>query len=220
MQRFKSMSPADRLKQGQNVTAMGIQYLLYLVAYTVLTVTTGFYLWQIEVPKKISGYDTNDCVSINSNKGVITISDSKDDYIHVNDRYQIILKIYFAYFITEQVRSFIMVIALLAKSPRLAQIYTFGCLNDCLGLAALIILHVYRFQPSGKYCSGDYLMSDSDYSYQDLTDVADGEKFVPLTLLIRRGRYLLGLVIWVWVGSIFLCIITCLLSIIASKKSS
>lgn len=68
MQKFKSMSPADRLKQGHNTTVMGIQYMLYLVAYTVLTVVTGFYLWHIENdPDKVV------CTSVNSGRGVPTL---------------------------------------------------------------------------------------------------------------------------------------------------
>jgi hypothetical protein len=96
-----------------------------------------------------------------------------NDLIDVQARFNIILKIYFAVYVTETFRSACMLLAILTKKVMLAKIYQMFCLNDCLAFAALIILHVYRFQASGKSCSGDYLMSDGNSSYSDLTDLSN-----------------------------------------------
>ena len=148
--KLKSMSPAARLEAGKGLVVMGIQFTLYLCASIALTVATGYYLWEKETDNKCKA--SNDKNTLN-------------DLIDVMERFEIILKIYFAVFVTETVRSGIMLLAIITKKVGLAKIYQFLCLNDCLAFAALIILHVYRFQPSGKACSGDYLMEDKDASY-------------------------------------------------------
>lgn len=132
----------------------------------------------------------------------------------MNERFTIILKIYFAVFITETVRSFFMIVAIISRKPAFAKIYQLLSLNDCLAFAALIILHVYRFKPSGKLCSGDY-ERENGATEEDLNKEIDKLGYDGL---IQRGRYLLGLVIWVWVGGIGLCLLTCILSILAMKS--
>ena len=134
-----------------------------------------------------------------------TPENSDDERIQVHERFDIILKIYFTVFVVETFRSILMLVALITKRVLLAKIYQYLALNDCLAFAALIILHVYRFQPSGKACSGDYSRENGS-SEEDLDALADGPS--GHKVLIRRGRYLLGLVIWVWVGSIGICLIT------------
>jgi hypothetical protein len=168
-------------------------------------------LWHFETN------DTNSCSAPNSSGDL----NNPSNYINVQDRFDIILKIYFAYFITEVVRSIIMLIAACAKSKALACIYTVLAPNDCLGLAALIILHVYRFQDSGKYCSGDQSTLDSYDNNIGVTadDILDNQ-MLQSHFLIRRGRYLLGLVIYVWVGGCGLCCVSCIIAAIAAKKAA
>lgn len=73
-------------------------------------------------------------------------------------------------------------------------------LNDLLGVAAVIILHVYRFQYSGKWCSGDFLDPEMARVSRD-------------GYLIERGKILIGLVMYVWVGLLtYTCILSCLIT--------
>ena len=47
--------------------------------------------------------------------------------------------------------------------------------NDCITIAAFIGMHVFRFQYSGRYCSGDYASREEDTT----------------NLLTQRGQYIL-----------------------------
>jgi hypothetical protein len=107
------------------------------------------------------------------------------ELIDVSRRFRDVLKIWWAYAVTDFVRSLIGLLAINMKSWLLGWLYQLFVINDLLGVAAIIIVHAYRFQHSGKYCSGDFLDDDS-HSRPGY--------------LILRGRILLGLVIYTWVG--------------------
>jgi hypothetical protein len=66
--------------------------------------------------------------------------------------------------------------------------------NDVLGFGAVFVLHVFRFQLSGKICAGDF-DDVTNYPYSG-------------TYLRSQGRYLIGLVCWVWIGGILLCLLS------------
>ena len=78
-------------------------------------------------------------------------------------------------------------------------------INDYLGIAAIVVLHAYRFSPAGKYCAGDFLAtSDSQPGY-----------------LVNRGKYLVGLVIYVWVALFtYYCIMGCLITAERRKEKA
>ena len=83
-----------------------------------------------------------------------------------------------------------------------------GCGQCCYGLACLIILHVYRFQPSGKYASGDYMTGDQRKTMiQNYINAWNQLGYMPDDGQFQRGNFLLGLVIWIWVGGFALCCI-------------
>ena len=103
-----------------------------MCANIALTVATGYYLWAVETD--------NDCKAPNE-KG----DGNMENWVNVSERFDIILKIFFACFITEFVRCLVVLIALCAKSSKLAKLYELCSLNECLYFAAVIILHVYRF---------------------------------------------------------------------------
>lgn len=207
MQKFKSMSPAERVASGGSIVFLVVQYTLYLCASIALTVATGVYLWDKEVD--------NECMAPNDWDDA-----NRDNYIDVSERFRIVLKIFFAYFITEFARALLMLVAALAKSKALANIYQILSLNDCLGLAILIILHVYRFQGSGKACSVDQDFIDH-YNEKTGANLSqdDFAKAAGSNLLIERGKYLLGLVIYVWVGGCGLCCLSCIIAGIAAKAA-
>lgn len=118
----------------------------------------------------------------------------------VDVRFRDILKIWWTYCIVDFFRSLLAIVAVNINSKTLAHIYQVMFLNDLLGVAAVIILHGYRFQHSGKWCSGDFL--DPEFARVQ----RDG-------YLIERGKILLGLVMYVWVGLLtYSCILSCLIT--------
>ena len=71
-----------------------------------------------------------------------------------------ILKIWWSYAVVDFFRSIIALIAVGADSKCFAWVYQVLILNDLLGVAAIVIVHVYRFQYSGQYCSGDLIADE------------------------------------------------------------
>ena len=76
---------------------------------------------------------------------------------------------------------------------------------------------MYRFQYSGKWCSGDIYKSDNNASNSDMTNLANSE--AGKYYLIFKGRYLLGLVIYVWVGGVGICCVACCVTAILMRKA-
>ena len=122
------------------------------------------------------------------------------DLVRVEVRFRDILKIWWTYGLVDFFRSLIGILATNLKSSRLARLYQALIFNDILGIAAVIILHAYRFQYSGKWCSGDLLNPDM-------------ARVSRPGYLIERGKILLGLVIYVWVGLLsYSCVMSCLIT--------
>jgi hypothetical protein len=118
----------------------------------------------------------------------------------VSKRFRDILKIWWTFCLVDFFRSLLALMSISLDSRRLAYLYQLLILNDFLGVAAVIILHTYRFQYSGKWCSGDYLSDD----------LARVERS---GYLIERGKILIGLVIYVWVGFLsWACVMSCLIT--------
>lgn len=103
MNKLKSMSPAERAAAGAGLGLLCFQYFLYLAASIALTITTGYYLWAKDVD--------NVCKAPNS-------KDEKDpnNFVNVTDRFVIILKIYFAVFVTDFARAIIVLLSILLKN--------------------------------------------------------------------------------------------------------
>jgi hypothetical protein len=116
--------------------------------------------------------------------------------VKVDVRFRDILKIWWTYCVVDFFRSLLAIVAVNINSKTLAHIYQVLFLNDFLGVAAVIILHAYRFQHSGKWCSGDFLAPELARVQRD-------------GYLIERGKILLGLVMYVWVGLLtYVCVIS------------
>ena len=73
-------------------------------------------------------------------------TDGKD----VAKNFKVIIIIYFTIGIVDCVRSLSFLIAIMIKQKKLAHIHGLLQPVECLGFAALIILHVYRFRKAGK----------------------------------------------------------------------
>ncbi len=131
------------------------QSITFIVMNLALVIPTGIVLFQKGENDQCSA--NNDSSSYESENCVTCIPESRQgDQVDVTMRFTNILSIYFAIFIIGLVRGILLLLAALTRVGPLAMLYQCLGLNDCLAFAALIIIHVFRFQPSGKFCSGDY----------------------------------------------------------------
>lgn len=158
---------------------------MQLASSIAVTVATAFYLWGTETETKCQApFDAGDW-------------GRADEYINVAKRFRDILKIWFAFGITDVFRCLLVLGYLQWRIRPFAWLYHILILNDLLLVAAVIILHTYRFQYTGKYCSGDFLTQS-----------------IPTPgYLVERGKFLIGLVIYVWVGGfVTLCVYSCVVA--------
>lgn len=70
-------------------------------------------------------------------------------YDDVDYRFRIILILFFTVFLVDSVRYFFFLIGVLVRSKALMFTWLLFLPNDCLSVAAMIILHVWRFRLSG-----------------------------------------------------------------------
>lgn len=133
--------------------------------------------------------------------------------VNVHDRFRDLLKIWWTVALVDFFRSIFAIASVAAKksdysktSLIFAWIYQILVINDIFLIGAILILHAYRFQYSGKWCSGDYL----DIQSQSKTGY-----------LIARGNLFVGLVIYVWVGLLtYSCLMSCLITAASRRFSS
>lgn len=183
-------SAKARVEGGKEVKALTVSFFLWLISSITITVATGVYLWAKD--------DDKQCFAPNANND--RTLQNINAWVDVSRRFRDVLKIFFAVAITDVFRSALMIVAVLKKSGALATLYQALVINDVLGFGAIFVLHAFRFSLSGKICSGDY---------ED-----QGTASYPHTgqLLKDQGRYLIGLVCWVWIGGILLCTMsTCIM---------
>ena len=131
-----------------------------------------------------------------------------------------VLRLYFAFFVIQWVRMVVIFIGLCTKNQNLGRLFDgLGCSQCCYGLACLIILHVYRFQPASRIASNDY-MDSSEHANVRAEYIKQWDKAgeMPESGQYFRGQYLLGLVIYVWVGGFIMCCVQCCASIYHVKK--
>ena len=167
-----------RVEKGQK-DLITYQFIVQFASSIALTVATGVYLW---------GYETEtECTAPSS-------TDADATTVDVSLRFRNILKIWFAYAVTDMVRCLCVFGFLLYKSGIYAWLYHGLVYNDLVGLVAIMLVHIYRLQYSGQVCSGDYLP----------------ESKAEPGFLVERGKYLIGLVIYSWLGLMtILCVQSC-----------
>ena len=122
------------------------QYSLYFFWILAVCVSSGIYLFNKETDIT--------CFAPMSDTDADWGNTSQ--YINVSKRFNDILIIYFSATLVEGVRCIILLTGAITKVGALGHIYSVLVVNDCLSFAALIILHVYRFQYPGKVCACDY----------------------------------------------------------------
>jgi hypothetical protein len=149
-----------------------------------VAVAVATYLWSKDVDET--------CIAPEFLNGPINI-------INVHDRFRTVLKMWFTFAVVDFFRSMLALVAISMNSKWLGYLYQFFIINDFYCIACVIILHQYRFEYSGKICSGDFLI--------------DGDTKARSGYLIERGKILLGLVMYVWVGFLaYACILSCLIT--------
>ena len=176
------LSAKARVESGKEITQLTFTFFLWMISSIAITVATGVFLW-----KKDDGLS---CYAPNSYHAR-SVADQAE-WVDVSRRFNDVLKIFFAVAIVDVFRSFIMIIAVQRKNGGLATLYQALVINDVLGFGAIFVLHSFRFQLSGKICSGDFSSDTVNYPYSG-------------DFLTDKGRILIGLVCWVWVGGILLC---------------
>lgn len=165
--------------------ALTFTFFLWLVASIIITVATGVYLW---------AYD-EDVVCKAPNSLSKRSTTFMSEWIDVNRRYRDVLKIFFSVAIVDVFRSLVMIIAVARQSTALATLYQALVINDVLGFGAIFVLHVFRFDLAGKICAGDFNSEPVAYPHSG-------------GYLISQGRYLIGLVCFVWIVGILLLVLS------------
>ena len=140
MKKYSYLTPSKKVELKIFNRVLCAEFWINLLSAVAITVSSGFYLWGSEVD--------NECIV-----GATSLNDSNQ--VNVTKRFSDILTIFFALSIVEVFRSALMLLAVVTGKSKVAKAYEYLCCNSCLAFAALIILHIYRFQYSGKFCSYD-----------------------------------------------------------------
>jgi hypothetical protein len=142
---WRSVSLLHRMGKGNQNDLLNIQFTFQALSSLAIFVSVAAYLWSKEV--------NNTCLA-----PYYYIQPS--ELVQVGDRFRDILKIWWTFGLVDFFRNLVALIAVSMNSRCLAWLYQVFILNDLLGVAAVIILHAYRFQYSGQWCSGDFLDDD------------------------------------------------------------
>lgn len=178
-------SAKSRVESGNQVRSLTCNFFLWLCASICITIASGVYLWEYDG-------DTT-CKAPNSNSHRTEAQSAH--WVDVSRRYRDVLKIFFSCALVDIFRSAVMIVAAIRRSGALATLYQALIINDVLGFGAIFVLHVFRFDLAGKICAGDYDDEAIDYPHS-------GE------YLTSQGRYLLGLVIFIWIAGFILFLIS------------
>lgn len=168
---WKNFSIVARMNLGNQKDLMNYQYLYQAAASLAIFVASASVLWTMDVNATCSA------------KYYETIPNSST--VDVAARFREVIRIWWSWGVIDFFRAVFALIAVNMNSRFFARVYQVLFINDLLGVVAVIMVHTYRFQYSGQYCSGDFLANDS--------------QAVP-GYLVLRGKFLCGLVIATWVG--------------------
>ena len=120
-----------RVEKGQK-DLVAVQFGIQLASSIAITVATGVYLWGFETKNHCSGPDTASDVN------------DRDNYINVSKRFEDILKIWFSFAIADVFRCFCVFGFLIYKAQIFAWVYHVLVINDFYGVAAVLLVHIYR----------------------------------------------------------------------------
>lgn len=127
------LSLPHRVATGVQNDIIFYQFAIQLASSVAVTVATAVYLWSKETETKCQApFDAGDW-------------GRTDEYIDVAKRFRDILKIWFAFGITDVFRCLLVLGYLQWRIRPFAWLYHILILNDLFLVAAVIILHTYRF---------------------------------------------------------------------------
>ncbi|TNV77102.1 hypothetical protein FGO68_gene3587 [Halteria grandinella] len=221
------ISISQRVETGRCLTCF--EACIYFLVQTALTVATGILLYH---PKE--GYLTGETLEkymkvcndswtrdeINGKSYPKYASPCKD-YVNIYSQWSTVLQLFFAFYIIQWARMFLIFCAVWCRGiDCFTKLFDcLGCTQCCYGIASIIILHVYRFQPAGRVAAMDYLTMDEHNQYfENYKEEWSRNGTMPESGQYFRGRYLLGLVIYIWGGGFLLCCLTCCLAYCHYKK--
>ena len=187
MQLFNLVRRVNRNKENDLIL---FQYIIRFASSAAITIATAVYLWSYE----------NDTVC----RAARTPSSwTTEELVDVSRQFRDILKIWWTFALIDTARCLLVFSALGHKQIWFTYVYYALSFNDLLGVAAIIILHDYRFKYAGQYCSGDFL---------DIMGPQPG-------FLVQRGNFLIGLVIYIWIGIlIHACVWGCVVTAAQRRK--
>ncbi|CDW74568.1 UNKNOWN [Stylonychia lemnae] len=133
------------------------------------------YTYNVEVKNTCTAIDSSDTASY------------KDGDVDASQKFQTVLMMYTWTFFIGIIREFLRTTNDKLNSDIVKGVINFFFLAELVQLAALIMMHVYRLQHSGKVCAGDYL-NDDEFEKAD-----EGNLY-----LISRGKFLWGWLILNW----------------------
>ena len=147
MEVLKNANPFNRvtLDEGFCRRSLVAYYCVLCFAGADMSGVLGFYLWGVETENKCYAPVTS--IQLGS-------------LVNVSYQFKLILTIFFAYYVVETFRSALMLLAILVRSKIMGLVFLLITIcNEMLGIAVLMTLHIWRFQYSGKLCSGDYIIN-------------------------------------------------------------
>jgi len=124
-------------------------YSLFMLEALVFSVVTGYYLFGVET------------YSEREERGILCFAPSGEndtditDNVNVDKDFHRVLVIMFTVYVVDVVRGICLLLGIFVYEG-FGKIVHLLLLNDCLGLASLILLMVFRLRYEGKWCSGDY----------------------------------------------------------------
>jgi len=187
---YKSIAFVERLERGNQDDLLNVQFLYSAASSLAILVAVATYLWSKDVEAT--------CLAPEFVTGPAGL-------VSVHNRFNTVLKMWFTFAVVDFFRSLLALFAISLRSKPLAWLYQVFIVNDLYCIACVIILHVFRFEYSGKWCSGDFLTEGATDARKDY--------------LIERGKILLGLVMYVWVGLLtYGCILSCLITATSRRE--
>jgi hypothetical protein len=127
---WKAISVVERIKKNNQNDLLIYQFIYQATSSLAVFTAVAAFLWTKEVD--------NVCIA-----PYYKIQPS--ELVHVEVRFRDILKIWWTYALIDFFRSIVGIIATNTKSICLARLYQAFFFNDLLGIAAVIMVHAYRF---------------------------------------------------------------------------
>ncbi len=244
-EKLQMMSKIPQMGIAQVCMIFGVQFIV-TIAFLVIAIIYAFTVetdyacepWSGEACG--AGYETgaNSCWAPADKDQEINMGDYtsdnlqayyEDNFNYVSKEFNIVLIIFFVTSLIGFVQMILVILVAVTKSDLINKINQ--CLNiaGCLGFANLIMMMVFRLRYSGKYCSGDWSLTeeiyeDAGYSEEQISEakeIYEASKEVAIELdmgLYRRGDMIFILIILIWVLPVAACCLMCCIMAVVIKS--